>query len=95
MKAIGRVIALVALASAAAALSACRPLPQQGTVAEKLYANRCSTCHRPYNPHSMTAAMWAYQFPAMEARMQKAGLPPLTNNQRAMILSYLTRNAEQ
>lgn len=88
-------LTLAAVAAAAGALSGCRPLPQKGTAAEKLYASRCGDCHRPYNPRSLTAAMWAYQFPAMEARMRRAGLPPLSDDQRATILSYLTRNAER
>jgi hypothetical protein len=68
-------------------------LPDSTSVAAKLYVSRCSTCHRPYDPRSMTAVMWQIQMPVMETRIARAGLPPLTADERASILDYLTRNA--
>ncbi|HLH75925.1 MAG TPA: hypothetical protein VKV28_03865 [Candidatus Binataceae bacterium] len=77
-------------------LAACQgPLPEQGSPSEALYVRRCGSCHRPYNPHSLTAAMWQVQMRAMEPRIAQAGLPALTAPERHNILAYLSRNAER
>jgi len=41
----------------------------------------------------MTAAMWQFQVNAMEDKSRKAGLEPLSPDQRKTILDYLARNA--
>jgi hypothetical protein len=41
----------------------------------------------------MTAAMWQTQVDAMDPKIRAAGIPPLTSDQRRIILDYLTRNA--
>lgn len=79
---------------AVAAIAGCsRPLPDKGSPAELLYAHRCGSCHRPYNPHSMTAGMWQAQMQAMLGRIAESGQPPLTQAQQREIMDYLTRNA--
>jgi hypothetical protein len=70
-----------------------KPLPEQGTYAQQLYAQRCGACHRPYSPASMTAAMWEVQVEAMRSKIAQAGQPPLTLKQHLTILDYLKRNA--
>ncbi len=70
-----------------------KPLPEQGTYAQRLYVERCGTCHRPYSPVSMTAAMWEAQVEAMRPKMAQAGEPPLSPEQHRTILAYLKRNA--
>lgn len=85
----------IALAVALIACAAgCRgpSLPEAGDDAERLYVERCGTCHAAYNPRSMTAAMWAVQMDAMEPRMAQAGRT-LSERERRAILDYLTRNA--
>jgi cytochrome c5 len=87
---------LYAIAAATIALaSGCKatPLPESGTSAERVYASRCGACHRAYNPHSMTSAMWQAQLAVMEQKIAQAGQPPLNAGQREQILSYLERNA--
>ena len=37
--------------------------------------------------------MWDLQVPMMEVKIQSAGLPPLSDNDRETILEYLKRNA--
>lgn len=90
-----RAAALVLAAALAIGASACarKPLPEQGTYAEQIYANRCGQCHRPFQPHSFTPAMWQLQMKMMRGRMERAGMPPLTPEQREAILSYLQRHA--
>lgn len=85
----------VLLAAAMALLSACQSgkLPDAESYPARLYVKRCGACHDVYNPHEMTAAMWAVQVEAMEGRMQQAGMPPLSPAQRKTILDYLKRNA--
>ncbi len=83
------------LATLMLALSACakKPLPELGSAAEVRYANRCGGCHRPYQPSSMTAAMWSEQIVAMREKMAQAGQPPMSNFEESQILGYLQRNA--
>lgn len=76
-------------------LAGCRtaPLPEQGSAAEHLYAQRCGSCHKLYAPSSMTAAMWAIQVDAMQPKIAQAGLPPLSAGESRAITEYLERNA--
>jgi Dihaem cytochrome c len=85
------VIAMVAIAVAIAGCT--RPLPEEGSVSERIYADRCGGCHRPYQPRSMTAAMWQAQVVAMREKIAAAGMPPLTPEQEREVLDYLRRNA--
>jgi hypothetical protein len=81
-------------AAIALVVAACaRPLPEAGSSSAQLYVARCGSCHRAYNPASMTSAMWQMQVKAMDVKMAQAGQPPLTLEQRAAILDYLERNA--
>ncbi len=70
-----------------------RPLPEENTASAQLYARRCGQCHRAYDPGSMSAAMWQIQVQMMEDKMRQFRVPPLSNQERDTILSYLDRNA--
>jgi hypothetical protein len=85
----------VLIAVIAIVASGCKPktLPDADSPAAKIYVSRCGSCHAPYNPHEMTASMWETQVMMMEVKMQQAGQPPLTPDQRDTILQYLRRNA--
>lgn len=76
-------------------LMACkaRPLPEADSAAASIYVQHCSQCHRPYDPRSMTPAMWQTQVDAMDQKIRAAGMAPLTEDQRRIIMDYLTRNA--
>jgi len=69
------------------------PLPDSTSPSAQVYVRRCGNCHVPYNPHELTAAMWDMQVTMMEDKIQKAGMPPLTSDDRNAILDYLKRNA--
>jgi Dihaem cytochrome c len=84
-------LAIVALAIAIAGCT--RPLPEEGSVAQRTYTERCGSCHRPYQPHSMTALMWQAQMTVMRQKIAAAGQPPLTAEQDRTIVEYLQRNA--
>jgi hypothetical protein len=86
---------VLALALLAFVLSGCKPasLPDATSPGAQLYVSRCGNCHAPYNPHEMTASMWDTQVTMMEVKIQAAGMPPLTSDERESILEYLKRNA--
>jgi hypothetical protein len=86
---------MAALVTAVLGLAACHrsALPEKGTYPERLYAARCGQCHAPYDPRTMTAAMWQVQMHVMEGTMAAAGRRPLTPAERKTITDYVTRNA--
>ena len=87
--------AAIFLILVAIVVSGCKTasLPDAATPEAQLYVSKCGNCHTPYNPHELTAAMWDTQVTMMEVKIQSAGLPPLTPDDRASILEYLKRNA--
>lgn len=91
----GRLVLIAGMAAITLALAGCRSgkLPDESGYAAQLYIKRCGGCHVPYNPRSMTAAMWKVQMTAMEDRIRQAGMKPLTPAERARILGYLQRYA--
>jgi len=72
-----------------------KPLPEGGSAAEQLYTQRCGSCHRAYQPSTLTSAMWQMQVEAMQSKMQNAGIAPLSPEEKDAILAYLQRNASQ
>ena len=88
-------IGLALAAFSFVALAGCKqqPLREQDSYAGQLYLRQCGQCHSPYNPHSMTAAMWEIEVPKMEENLRKARLPALEPEQKQTILEYLARNA--
>jgi mono/diheme cytochrome c family protein len=89
---IGTVVASAAVIAAVGA-GCNQPLPEDHTEAAQLYASRCGQCHRAYAPGSLPAAMWEVQVQMMDAKMRQLNVPPLTDQERQTILSYLARNA--
>ncbi len=87
--------ATLTLILALSILSACHPkgLPDSASPAAQTYVARCGQCHAPYNPNELTAAMWDTQVTMMEVKIQNAGLPPLSADDRETILDYLKHNA--
>ena len=92
-----RFVSIAIALAATLALAGCarRPLPEAGTAAEKLYAQRCGTCHRAYQPSALTSAMWQIQVEAMQLKMSTVGIAPLNPDEKAVILGYLQHNASQ
>jgi hypothetical protein len=71
------------------------PIPDADSPPARLYRERRGGCHQPYDPHSLTAAMWRMQVAAMLPKIAEAGLPPLSQSDQAAILAYLEHNAGQ
>ncbi|RMD78020.1 MAG: cytochrome C [Gammaproteobacteria bacterium] len=82
--------------AAAALLAACAtatPLPEAGSPAARLYAQRCGACHAVPHPKRLDFARWQATLKLMEERMAQRGLPPLSPEERRTLLAYLRRNA--
>ena len=76
------------------AVSGCSPnIPEAETPAARLYANRCSGCHALHAPGTMTAAMWDMQVERMQGELVRRGIPPLTHDERQILLTYLHRHS--
>jgi mono/diheme cytochrome c family protein len=91
----GKGKSLAGLVILALGLAACsrRPLPEAGSAAVAVYAERCGGCHRAFDPASMKYALWEMLLPRMEERMRSAGMPPLSGEERDTIRAYLRRNS--
>ncbi|HEX7410219.1 MAG TPA: hypothetical protein VF515_21570 [Candidatus Binatia bacterium] len=78
-----------------AAMAACNAkLPEPDSPGAKLYAERCDTCHRIYAPGSLTFEMWKFQVERMQGDTVRHGLPPLTAQERDIVLDYLKRHSQ-
>lgn len=84
----GSILAIAAVLS----LTGCGPkLPEPESAAAKLYAARCNTCHRTFAPGSLKFEMWKVQVERMQGEMVRRGMPPLTSDERTLLLDYLKR----
>jgi hypothetical protein len=92
-RAYGMLAFTVGVAILAMSSGCTRPLPEEGSPAERLYVEKCGTyCHRPYQPASMKMKMWETMVARMEIEMIRRGMP-FSGRDRATILDYLSRNA--
>jgi len=70
-----------------------KPLPEAASPAGQLYAARCGSCHRAFQPGTLKYAMWVVQVDRKQSVIARAGLPPLTEQERTMVLDYLKRHS--
>lgn len=68
-------------------------LPEPGSPAAQLYQKRCSGCHRVYAPQVLTAQMWGFMVDRMEHEFRRRGLPPLSPDEKQIILDYLQKHS--
>ena len=88
-------IAMRFAVAAIVALAGCsRPLPEEGSASAEVYRRHCGSCHQAINPATMKYATWKMVLPRMEQRTRAAGQPPLGDEERSVIESYLERNSE-
>lgn len=81
------------LAAIAVLMAACRPLPEPESAGAQLYVDRCTSCHRAYQPGAMTYEMWRMVVGRMQGVISRNGLPPLSEDEVAVLLDYLRRNS--
>ncbi|MGE0371098.1 MAG: hypothetical protein AB7Q01_04330 [Gammaproteobacteria bacterium] len=82
------VIAAVLLAGAASADG-----PETG---RRLFEARCGAgCHQLPEPDSLTPAQWPRVLQTMQKRMQRFGMPPLTEAEYDAVLAYLVAHARR
>jgi len=70
-----------------------KPLPEADAPGGQLYAARCGSCHRAFQPGSLKYAMWVIQVDRKQAVIARAGLPPLSEQERTLLLEYLKRHS--
>jgi hypothetical protein len=67
-------------------------LPDAESPGARLYAARCTGCHRLYAPHLLTGEMWKVTVTRMQGELARRGLPPLTAAEQTTLLDYLDRH---
>ena len=91
MVTVRRALASVALL---VALAGCqKPLPEADSPGGQLYAARCGSCHRAFQPGTLKYAMWVIQVDRKQAIIARAGLPPLSEQERTLLLAYLKQHS--
>ena len=89
-----RQLGVVLLAQAVLGLAACdAKLPEPESAGARLYAARCDGCHRIYAPTLLKYEMWKIQVERMQGEIVRKGLPPLTPEERTVVLDYLKRHS--
>ena len=68
-------------------------LPDPESPGARLYAARCSGCHRLYAPAAMTTEMWRLTMARMQGELARRGLPTLSADDQALLLDYLDRHS--
>ena len=65
------------------------PIPDADTSQARLYVEKCSTCHSLAHPKRQTGGEWVHLVELMEVHMDRIGMPPLTGDEREVIMEYL------
>jgi len=85
---------VVVLGSLALVVGCTHALPDADSPGARLYQVRCgTTCHAPYQPRTLTAAMWELQVERMRETLRRAGVSPLTEQEQGLVLGYLRAHA--
>lgn len=85
--------ATVAVAIAVLAAGCDARLPDPESQGARLYAARCTGCHRLYAPEVLTSEMWKITVVRMQGELARRGLPPLSSDDQAVLLDYLDRHS--
>ncbi len=71
-------------------------LPEKGTEAAGLYAEKCGLCHRVYHPKTLSSREWSNVIKLMEKRVKATGVrEPLSEAEEAVIIGYLGKHASK
>ncbi len=69
-------------------------LPDPESPGARLYAQRCSGCHRLYAPGVLTAKMWDVMVSRMDVEFRRWGVSPLAARDRQRLLEYLHQHSQ-
>lgn len=69
-------------------------LPEPESAGAKLIAARCGRCHRIYAPAALTYPMWKIMIDRMQGEMARRGVPPLSADERSVMMDYLEKHAQ-
>lgn len=73
-----------------------QPLPEAESAPALLYIDRCSICHPAYHPQVHNYTGWNNVVTRMEKQADDKGIKPfLSDEEKAVILSYLKKNARK
>jgi len=62
---------------------------------QQIYASYCANiCHQPPTASRLRPAQWRVVLQTMQARMQSAGMPPLSAEQLEQLHRYLTQEQQ-
>ena len=83
-----RLVPLLAL------VAGCAPaLPDPDAPGARVLRERCASCHRLYEPGSMTLAMWQVQLGRMHEEFARRSMPWLAPDEERALLDYLGAHA--
>ena len=68
-------------------------LPDPESPGAVLYAERCRGCHRLYAPGLLKPEMWKVMIDRMQGELVRRGFPPLTPDERTIMMAYLEKHS--
>jgi len=69
------------------------PIPDPGSGAAKLFAEKCGVCHSLPHPKRHTATQWEHMMSVMDTHREHRNREPLSAGERATILGYLKKHS--
>ncbi len=60
---------------------------------QSLFEARCMLCHQLPEPGALSSRQWQYVMKTMQKRMKQRGMVPLTEEEQAKVLQYLSSKA--
>ncbi len=88
-----KTIVFLAFSFIAACAARQTPIPDPGSGAAKLFADKCGVCHSLPHPKRHTANQWEHMVTVMDKERDHRGVKPLSDDERVMILEYLKKHS--
>ena len=66
----------------------------EGYSGQTLFEARCMLCHQLPEPDALSSRQWRYVIKTMQKRIKQRGMVPLTEEEQAKILQYLSSQAK-
>ena len=68
------------------------PVSHTQNADEKLFREKCSSCHALPDPQSLNGRQWQAVLQTMQKRMSEAGRPPLSDAEFKKVLCFVSEN---